>query len=84
MVVEIVRGVTSSQYPSLMPTLYPGRLMTVLQPFVSFRSGFRTVVTYIFLICVCTSRFLRRYSVILRLGVRLLCCILTAAGAALP
>ena len=32
MVVEIVRGVTSSQYPSLMPTLYPGRLMTASQP----------------------------------------------------
>ena len=35
MVVEIVRGVTSSQHPSLMPTLYLGRLMTVPQPFAT-------------------------------------------------
>ena len=35
MVVEIVRGVTSSQYPSLMPTLYPGRLMTTPHPFAT-------------------------------------------------
>ena len=35
MVVEIVRGVISSQYPSLMPTSYPGRLMTVSQPFAT-------------------------------------------------
>ena len=39
---------------------------------------------FFFFICVCTSRFLRRYSVILPLGARPLCCILTAAGAVLP
>ena len=33
MVIEIVRGVVSRQYPSLMPTLYPGRLMTIPEPF---------------------------------------------------
>ena len=33
MVAENIRGVTSSQYPSLIPTLYPRRLMTVSQPF---------------------------------------------------
>ena len=32
-VIEIVRSVASRQYPSLMPTLYPGRLMTTTQPF---------------------------------------------------
>ena len=35
MVVEIVRGVTSSQYVPLMPNLYPGHLMTVPQPFAT-------------------------------------------------
>ena len=35
MIVEIVRGITRSQYPSLMPILYPGRLMTVSQPFAT-------------------------------------------------
>ena len=33
MVIEIESGVVSRQYPSLMPTLYPGRLMTTPQPF---------------------------------------------------
>ena len=33
MVLEIVRGVTGSQNSSLMPTLYPGRLMTTPQLF---------------------------------------------------
>ena len=33
MVIEIVCGVVSRQYPSLMPTLYPGRLMATPQPF---------------------------------------------------
>ena len=35
MVAEIVRGVTSGQYPSLMPTLYPGRVMTASQMFAT-------------------------------------------------
>lgn len=33
MVIEVARGVVSRQYPSLMPTLYPGRLMTTPDPF---------------------------------------------------
>ena len=32
MVLEIVLGVTSRQYPSLMPTFYPWRLMMVSKP----------------------------------------------------
>ncbi len=35
MVIEIVRGTTSKQYPSLMPALYPGPLMTAPQPFTT-------------------------------------------------
>ena len=48
MVVEIVRGITSRQYPSLMPTLYPGRLMTTSQPFATVEdiwSAFEVLAT---------------------------------------
>ena len=48
MIVDIVRGVTSRQYLSLMLTLYPGRLMTVPQPFAAVAnkwSAFEVLVT---------------------------------------
>ena len=51
---------------------------------VSFRLPNRGHPFFFLFICVCTSRFLRRYSVSLPLGARPSCCILTTAGAALP
>ena len=52
---------------------------------VSFRLPNRCHPFFFFLyVCVFSSRFLRRYSVILPLGAQPLCCILTAAGTALP
>ena len=48
MVIEIVRGVVIRQYPSLMPTLYPGRLMTTPEPFrtvLEMWAAFEVLVT---------------------------------------